>query len=76
MPFGKISHVHMKKYLDDNNYNYFIPKEKLLMYVRENGDNISDGYIDNLYKKIRKLVAMVVRIKILDKDERRKFGIT
>ncbi|WP_017444362.1 hypothetical protein [Gayadomonas joobiniege] len=75
MPFGAISHVHMKEYFEKNNLIYFIPQEKLLMYVRANGDNISDGYLDSGYKKLRAFASMLAKYSYLSKSEKKAFGL-
>jgi hypothetical protein len=76
IPFGDVSHVHMKKYLTNNNINYYIPKEKLLTYVRDNGDNISDDYINNYYKRIKRNIGIVLRTRFLSAKKKGEFGIT
>lgn len=75
IPFGAISHVHMKQHFDQNQLSYHIPEKKLLTYVRANGDNISDGYLDTRYKKFRAFASMLVKFSYLSSQEKRNFGL-
>lgn len=79
MPFGATSHVHMKDFFVSEKIKFTIPEKPLLVYVRENGDNISDGYVDSLVKKLKlklKLkVGMYLRRKFLSKQERANFSL-
>ncbi|NQY35786.1 MAG: hypothetical protein HRT37_12615 [Alteromonadaceae bacterium] len=75
IPFGNISHVLMGEYFTTNNINFYVPKPKLLMYVRDNGDNISNDYIDNYYNRIKRNIGILVRIKFLPARIKGYFGI-
>lgn len=75
MPFGNISHVHMKQYFIDNKIDFKVPDKRLLVYVRENGDNISDGYVDSFVKKLKLKLGMHARRRFLSKKEKASFLI-
>lgn len=75
IPFGNTSHVYMKKFLDDKGYSVCVPDKRLVTYVRDNGDNISDGNLNSLYKRTRKFIAMLVRAKFISKMDRVKLAI-
>lgn len=54
-PFGNISHVHMKQRLEADGWSISVPTERVIMYVRDNGENISnDAYCNTPYKKFKK----------------------
>jgi hypothetical protein len=75
-PFGDISHVHMKTELSKKGYSIGVPEERIIMYVRDNGENISnDAYCNTTIKKLKKIVKMILRYKHIGKDVRVSFGI-
>ena len=75
-PFGSISHVHMKQRMLENGVAITIPDERLIMYVRDNGENISNkAYNNTFYRKLKKFVKMLIRCKFLNKDVRSHFGL-
>ncbi|HET8800076.1 MAG TPA: hypothetical protein VFN01_02725 [Marinobacter sp.] len=74
IPFGKVSHVNMKKYLEKNNYNVAIPDEFLVMYVRDNGENISNAaYCNTWDRKLKKIIKMIIRMNINSFKIKREF---
>lgn len=75
IPFGDVSHVHMDRYFDSMNIAYKTPKTPLLMYVRDNGDNISDGYLTSIFIKVKRLIGLIVRMRLLNRDTRKAFGL-
>jgi hypothetical protein len=70
-----VSHVHIKRFFESNGMNYYTPPERLVMYVRDNGDNISNGYLDSLYKKFRVKLAMLLRTRFLSRRIQSSFSI-
>ncbi|MBY6070316.1 glycosyltransferase family 2 protein [Marinobacter salsuginis] len=75
-PFGNISHVHMKQRLEADGWSISIPSERIIMYVRDNGENISnDAYCNTPYKKFKKIVKSVLRYKSVSKDVKASFGL-
>ena len=70
-----VSHVNIKRFFESNGINCYIPTERLVMYVRDNGDNISDSYVDSFYKKLRAKLAMLLRARILFRRTQSSFGI-
>ena len=46
------------------------------MYVRDNGENISNAaYCNTAYKKLKKAIKMLIKAKRVDPEERKSFGI-
>jgi len=76
IPFGGISHVHMKQKMLERGANVVVPDERLIMYVRDNGENISnDAYCNAYYKKLKKFIKMLIRFRFLKNDLRAHFGM-
>lgn len=77
IPFGAISHVHMEKRLSDKGCSIKVPTERLIMYVRDNGENISNAaYCNTHYKKFKKFLKMLLRAKRVSSQIRNSFGIS
>jgi hypothetical protein len=75
-PFGNISHVHMKQRLEVDGWSISVPTERLIMYVRDNGENISnDAYCNTPYKKFKKNVKSILRYKPISRDIKASFGL-
>lgn len=76
IPFGSISHVHMRETLLNSGHSVGLPQERLVMYVRDNGENISNvAYYNTPYKIVKKNIKMLLRAKKLSPDIRSSFGI-
>lgn len=76
IPFGSFSHVNMRKRLQDLGHNVYLPRERVVMYVRNNGENISNAaYSNTLYKKFKKFVKMIVRYRLVDNETKKSFGL-
>lgn len=74
--FGDVSHVHMRKHITALGHSIAIPNERLIMYVRDNGENISNAaYCNTPIKKFKKFVKMRLRSKNIDKEVKLGFGI-
>lgn len=77
IPFGGISHVHMKQKLIDRGFSVAIPEDRVIMYVRDNGENISnDAYCNTWLKKTKKSVKMLIKAKRVDKRVKEAFGVS
>jgi len=75
-PFGAISHVHMKNRMLNEGRSVAVPDEYLIMYVRGNGENISsDAYCDTIYKKFKRYIKMLLRIRFVGREVKVHFGI-
>lgn len=75
-PFGNISHVHMKQRMLEDGVKVLVPDERLIMYVRDNGENISnDAYCNTFYKKFKKCIKMIVKYRFVRKDVKAHFGL-
>jgi hypothetical protein len=76
-PFGNISHMNMKQRLESDGWAISVPTERIIMYVRDNGENISnDGYCNTPYKKFKKIVKSIVHYSHISRDVRKSFGLT
>lgn len=76
IPFGNLSHVHMKQNLIKKGLSVAIPDERIVMYVRENGENISNAaYCNTWLKKSKKAIKMFLRARKIDKSVKESFGI-
>jgi hypothetical protein len=75
-PFGNISHVHMRQRLSDGGKSISVPEERIIMYVRDNGENISnEAYCNTNFQKFKKMIKMIVRYRFMGKDVRASFGL-
>lgn len=75
-PFGNISHVHMKQRLEADGWSIAVPAERVIMYVRDNGENISnDAYCNTPYRKFKKIVKSVLRYQRVSRDVKASFGL-
>lgn len=75
-PFGNISHMNMKERLTSDGFSISIPEERIIMYVRDNGENISnDGYCNTVYKKCKKVIKSLIRYEFVSKDLKASFGL-
>jgi hypothetical protein len=76
IPFGGISHVHMKQRMVNSGVNVSVPDERLIMYVRDNGENISnDAYCNTFYKKLKKRIKMFLKIRFVGMEVKMHFGL-
>ncbi|WP_417518008.1 hypothetical protein [Marinobacter sp.] len=76
IPFGSVSHVHMRDYVIREGHSVKIPAERLIMYVRDNGENISSGvYCNTAYKKFKKYIKVLFKYKFFGKSLKADFGI-
>lgn len=76
IPFGNFSHVNMRSRLVESGYNIVVADERIVMYVRDNGENISNAaYTDTIYKKIKKFTKMILRYQYVNTAIRRSFGL-
>ena len=76
MPFGQVSHVHMEKYLIEKGGRFIVPNENIVMYVRDNGENISNAaYCNTWYRKFKKIVKAILRYQFSSAEIKRQFSI-
>jgi hypothetical protein len=76
IPFGGISHVHMRQKMLERGASVVVPEERIIMYVRDNGENISnDAYCNTFYKKFKKFIKMLIRFRFFKKDMKAHFGV-
>jgi len=75
-PFGRISHVNMRRRLMSEGLNVGVMKERVVMYVRDNGENISNAaYCNTLIKKLRKFIKMIISFRFFNKNLKKSFGV-
>ncbi len=72
--FNKVSHTQMLNYLVTNKIKFQVPNKKLVMYIRDNGENISAGKNEYIYR-IKRYLKMKVRSVYLGPNEKKKFGL-
>ena len=76
MPYGSISHVRMRDKLTERGLQVIIPKERLIMYVRDNGENISrEAYGTRLFQKFKKYIKMLLKLKFNSVKIKKEFGL-
>ena len=76
IPFGAISHVHMKLRLVEMGYSVSVPEERIVMYVRDNGENISNAaYCNTFAKKIKKNIKMILKARKVSGAVKSRFGL-
>lgn len=76
IPFGQFSHVHMKDRLSEKGCIIAVPEERIVIYVRNNGENISNSLsIKTPYRLLKWYVKMFVRAKKLDRSVKLNFGL-
>lgn len=74
--FGGVSHVHMKKYLVSNGVDVCTPDERLVMYVRDNGENISNAaYCNTLFLRLKKHLRMILKFSWNSRKIKDSFSI-
>lgn len=73
--FRKVGHVDMQDYLDSCKIDYFIPEKRLVMYIRDNGDNISRYKKHSLVYRIKRVIKLLFRLKPLTKKIKNNFAI-
>ena len=77
MPYGSISHVFMKDKLTEVGLKVVIPEKRIIMYVRDNGENISkEAYGTRLFQKFKKYVKMLLKFKFRSAKIKEEFGLT
>lgn len=73
--FRKVGHVAMRNYFDLNNITYTIPKERLVMYIRDNGENISRyGRLSFIYS-LKRTLKLLLRYKKLTEELKKRFAL-
>lgn len=72
--FNKVAHTQMLSYLVANNIKFQVPKKKLVMYIRDNGENISAGKNEFIYR-IKRYLKMKIRTAYLTPKEKKAFGL-
>lgn len=76
IPFGNISHVNMRQRLQQSGCKVVVAEERVIMYVRDNGENISNAaYANTLYKKMKKFIKMIVKYRHVDRATKQSFGL-
>jgi len=76
IPFGNFSHVNMRNRLQQSGYRVVVAAERVVMYVRDNGENISNAaYTNTLHKKIKKFIKSIVKYRHVDRATKQSFGL-
>lgn len=74
--FRLVGHVEMKKFLQDEGFPVFIPRERLLMYVRDNGENISSLENHGRLYKFKRMIKKRVRTTFFKQQALKNFGLS
>ncbi|GBO82757.1 hypothetical protein A6779_09085 [Marinobacter adhaerens] len=75
-PFGDVSHVNMKKHMEKQGLSIATPEERLVMYVRDNGENISNAaYCNTWDRKLKKTIKMLIKTQGSPRKIKKDFGI-
>jgi hypothetical protein len=72
--FNQVSHMAMAKFLLDNGVKYHVPDKNLVVYVRDNGENISAGKHRFTYI-LKRFAKMMIRWSYLSKNEKKAFQL-
>lgn len=76
IPYGAISHVSMVEVLKKQGLKVVVPTRRLVMYVRDNGENISnDAYYATPIKRLKKFIKMFIKAKNIDSKTKAHFGL-
>lgn len=75
IPFGNFSHVNMRKRLVERGHCVATAKERIIMYVRDNGENISNIYLDTTMKKLKRIIKMIFNFHFRRRSVIRHFSL-
>ena len=74
--FKHIGHVNMRDYLDKSGISFAVPQERLVMYVRDNGENISRQVNGSFARKFKRNTIMWLKSIMLSTPYIvKKFGV-
>ena len=66
--FGSLSHALVKDEFERANVNYIVPDERLVMYINDTGENISEYYFSGIVTKIKRRIKMsILKVSPADK---------
>jgi glycosyltransferase involved in cell wall biosynthesis len=72
--YGKVPHMNVKDYFVSNNLSFIVPEERLVMYVRDHGDNISNYYFTDWLPRVKKWIKLHMKALQFTKKEYQSFG--
>ena len=74
--FKHIGHVNMRDYLDKSGIAFVVPQKRLVMYVRDNGENISRQVNGSFARKLKRNAIMRLKSIMLSTPYIvKKFGV-
>jgi len=74
--FKHIGHVYMRTYLHDTGIPFHIPQKKLVMYVRDNGENISRLVRRSVFLKLKiNIKKWIKSLTVFTPSVLKKFGV-
>lgn len=73
--FKRIGHVAMRDYLESNSINFHIPDQRLVLYVRDNGENISRHGKMKLLLRLKRTIKLLAAAKLFKASIKKKFSI-
>ena len=72
--YGKVPHMNVKNYFAEHKLNYVIPEDRLIMYIRDHGENISSYYFTDLLPKIKKWIKQHIKVIRFSREQYESFG--
>lgn len=72
--FGSVSHVFVKEYLSDKDIFFTVPSERMMMYVRGTGENISQFYTRSWFSKLKQYLGMRLKRVSFSNSQFDEFG--
>lgn len=74
MFYGAVSHMDVKDYFLSHNLSYIVPEERLIMYIRDNGENISNFYFTDWLPRVKKWIKMHLKAIRFSNQQYQSFG--
>jgi len=75
MFYGQVPHMNVKEYFKANKLEYHTPEERLVIYMRDHGDNISNYYFINIIPKIKKWIKLHIKSLVFTEEQYQSFGL-
>ena len=72
--YGAVPHMNVKEYFLSKKLSYVVPEERLIMYVRDNGENISNFYFANWYPRVKKWIKLHIKALRFSRKQFKDFG--
>ncbi len=73
--FKQVGHVKMRDFLESTSANFFVPEERLALYVRDNGENISRHGKMKLLRRIKRTIKLLAAAKFFKSKIKNDFSL-